>query len=63
MQLATISAGPVLQLLVIQHDVAVPAVVAPVLEGVHVLPEATHEYVLVGVPDAQIEEVSNKLEL
>ena len=46
-----------LQLFVVQHDVAVPAVVAPVLEGVHVLPDGTHEYVFVAVPDAQIEEV------
>ncbi len=52
-----------LQLFVVQHDVAVPAVVAPVLEGVHVLPDATHEYVLVAMPFVYDEEVSNKLEL
>ncbi len=48
-----------LQLLVEQHDVAVPDVGVPVLVAGHVLPAATHEYVLVGVPDAHAEEVLN----
>ena len=57
-QLATISAEPVLQLFADeQHDTAVPDVVEPVLEAVHVEPDATHEYVLVAVPAAHTEEV------
>jgi hypothetical protein len=57
-QLATISAEPVLQLFAdVQHDIAVPDVGVPVLAGVHVVPDATHEYVLVAVPDDQTEEV------
>ena len=54
-QLATISAEPVLQLFAdVQHDIAVPDVGVPVLAGVH---DATHEYVLVAMPDDQTEEV------
>jgi hypothetical protein len=41
-QLATISAEPVLQLLVVQHDVALPDAGVPDLAAVHVLPDA-HE--------------------
>jgi hypothetical protein len=42
---------PVLQLFADeQHDVAVPAVDEPVLAAVHVVPDGTHEYVLVAVP-------------
>ena len=55
-------AEPVLQLFAdVQHDTTVPAVVEPVLEAVHVVPDATHEYVLIAVPNAQIEEIFNKL--
>ena len=54
---------PVLQLLVEQHNVAVPAVDEPVLEAVHVVPDGTHVYVLVAVPADQAEEVFYKLEL
>jgi hypothetical protein len=51
-------AEPVLQLLGdVQHDTTVPAVVEPALEAGHVVPDATHEYVLVAVPDNQTEEV------
>ena len=60
-QLATISAEPVLQLSVVQHVAALPDVVEPVLEAVHEEPDATHEYVLVAMPDAHTEEVFNKL--
>ena len=56
-------AEPVLQLFVVQHDTTVPEVVEPVEEAVHVVPDATHEYVLTAVPDAHIEDVLNKLEL
>ena len=41
-QLATIRAEPVLQLFVVQHDVAVPDVGVPVLVAVHVVPDAAH---------------------
>jgi hypothetical protein len=54
---------PVLQLLVLQHDTTVPDAVVPEKEAVHVMLDETHEYVFVTVPDAQIEEVLNKLEL
>ncbi len=51
-------AEPVLQLFAdVQHDTTVPDVVEPVLEAVHVVPDATHEYVLVAVPADQAEEV------
>jgi hypothetical protein len=56
-------AEPVLQLFDEQHDTAVPDAVDPVVEAVHVVPDATHEYVLTAVPDAHIEDVLNKLEL
>ncbi len=52
-----VEAEPVLQLLVVQHDTAAPDVDEPVLVAVHVEPDATHEYVLVAVPDSQTEEV------
>jgi hypothetical protein len=55
---AEIATEPVLQLFADeQHDVAVPAVDEPVLVAVHVVPDGTHEYVLVAVPDNQTEEV------
>ncbi len=57
-QLAKIATEPVLQLFAdVQHDVAVPDVGVPVLVAVHVVPDGTHEYVLVAAPDAQTEEV------
>ena len=56
-QLATISAEPVLQLSVVQHDVALPDAGVPALAGVHVEPDAIHEYVFVAEPNAQTEEV------
>ncbi len=56
-QLATISAEPVLQLSVVQHVVALPDVVEPVLEAVHAVPDGTHVYVLAAVPAVQTEEV------
>ncbi len=60
---AEIDAEPVLQLLVVQQDTAVPAVVEPVEEAEHVVPDAIHAYVLVAVPANQTEEVLNKLEI
>jgi prephenate dehydrogenase len=54
---AEIATEPVLQLFVVQHDEAVPAVDEPVLVAVHVEPDATHEYVLVAVPANHTEEV------
>ena len=56
-------AEPVLQLFAVQHDTTVPAVVEPVLEAVHVVPDGTHEYALVAVPAAQTEEVLKILKL
>jgi len=56
-QLVTISADPVLQLSVVQHDVALPDAGVPALEAVHVEPDAIHEYVFVAVPADQTEEV------
>jgi hypothetical protein len=58
---AEIAADPVLQLFAEQHDVALPAVVEPKLEAVHVVPDGTHEYELVAVPNVQTEEVLNKI--
>jgi hypothetical protein len=43
-------AEPVLQLFVVQHDTAVPAVVVPVWLAVHVVPDGTHAYAFVAVP-------------
>ena len=56
-QLATISAEPVLQLSVVQHDVALPDAGVPALTGVHVEPDAIHEYIFVAEPADQTEEV------
>ena len=52
-------AEPVLQLLADeQHDTTVPDVVVPVMVALHVVPDATHEYVLVvAVPFVYDEEV------
>ncbi len=51
-------AVPVLQLLADeQHDTTVPAVVEPVMVALHVVPDATHEYVVVAVPFVYDEEV------
>jgi hypothetical protein len=44
-------------LFVVQHDTAVPAVVEPVEEAVHVEVDAIHEYALVAAPADQTEEV------
>jgi hypothetical protein len=50
--------APVLQLFAdVQHDVAVPDADEPALEAVHVVPDGTHEYVLVAQPANQTEEV------
>ena len=55
---------PVLQLFAdVQHDSIRPAVDEPVLEAVHVAPDATHEYVLTATPAPQAEEVLNKFVL
>ena len=56
-QLATIGVDPVLQLSVVQHEVALPDAGVPALAGVHVEPDAIHEYVFVAEPNAQTEEV------
>jgi len=57
-QLARTDIVPVLQLFADeQHDTAVPDVVVPALEAVHVVPDATHEYVFVAVPADQTEVV------
>ncbi len=56
-QLARTDAEPVLQLSVVQHDTAVPDVVVPEFEAVHVVPDGTHVYVLAAVPAVQTEEV------
>jgi hypothetical protein len=62
-QLAKIRAETVLQLLVVQQDVAVPDIGVPVLAGVHVVPNGTHVYVSVAMPAAHTEVVFNKLKL
>jgi hypothetical protein len=48
-------AEPVLQLFDVQHDSTIPAVVEPVEEAVHVVPDGTHEYVLTAMPAVQAE--------
>ncbi len=50
-------AEPVLQLFDEQHDVTRPAVVEPVEEAVHVVPDGTHVYTLDAVPAAHVETV------
>jgi hypothetical protein len=48
----------VLQLFVVQHDIACPNVdTQPNLAAVHVVPDSTHEYVFVAVPADQTKEV------
>jgi hypothetical protein len=55
---AEISTEPVLQLFDEQHDVACPNVdTQPNLAAVHVVPDGTHEYVFVAVPNFHNEEV------
>jgi hypothetical protein len=49
--------------LFVQQDVAVPDIGVPVLAGVHVVPDGTHEYVSVAMPAAHTEVVFNKLKL
>ena len=55
---------PVLQLFAdVQHVSIRPADVVPVEVAVHVVPDATHEYVLTATPAPQAEEVLNKFVL
>ena len=58
---AEIAAEPVLQLFDEQHDTACPNVDEPNLPAAHVVPDATHAYVFVAVPNFHNEEVLNAL--